>query len=325
DFSATQPGDEIHLNVTKLPHRALDGLWESLIYEDAIPESVLRVLIRMLKVSRVPHLNPAIISWQNLVLLYGPPGSGKTTLAQALAQKLSIRSTNIYSATKLIEVNSHTLLSKWFGESSKLVGRLFDTISSTSSDDSVLTIVIIDEVETLAGSREKATQANECGDAIRSTNELLQGLDRLRKRPNVIFLCTSNLKEIMDTAFIDRCGIKQYIDSPNVECAYEIFRSVINEFIKNHLVCFDSMLMDRVLPMSDAGVDEVDEELLGGSSPTLSSNSELRTLARKAEGLSGRTLRRLPMLALAKYTVDEPCELQNLLGALKRVVEEENQ
>lgn len=42
-----------------------------------------------------------------------------------------------------------------------------------------------------------------------------------------------------------------------------------------------------------------------------------------AEGRSGRTLRRLPMLALTKYTFDEPCDLSELLDALKRVVKEE--
>lgn len=167
--SAAQSGDDksTQFNVMNLPHRALDGLWESLIFAEPIRETSLRIIIRMMRIAKDPHLDPAVIYWHNLVLLHGPPGSGKTTLSQALAQKLSIRLSQFYSATRLVEVNSHTLLSKWFGESSKLVGKLFETIATISSDESSLIVVLIDEVETLAGSRERASQGSDCGDAIR--------------------------------------------------------------------------------------------------------------------------------------------------------------
>jgi hypothetical protein len=169
DFTIAQTGNDnsTHFNVMSLPHRALDGLWESLIFAEPIRESSFRILTRMMWIAKQPRLDSTVIYWHNLVLLYGPPGSGKTTLSQALAQKLSIRLSQSYSATKLVEINSHTLLSKWFGESSKLVGKLFEAISTMSSDESSLIVVLIDEVETLAGSREKASKGSECGDAIR--------------------------------------------------------------------------------------------------------------------------------------------------------------
>ena len=104
---------------------------------------------------------------------------------------------NHYSQAKLVDVNAHSLLSKWFGESGKLVGKLFDQIHALADEPSTLVCVLIDEVETLVASRERATMANECGDAIRVTNQILTALDRLRHRSNVVVLCTSNLVSII--------------------------------------------------------------------------------------------------------------------------------
>lgn len=63
-------------------------------------------------------INPNIVSCNRVILLHGPPGTGKTSLCKALAQKLSIKMEGAYSSGILIEINSHSLFSKWFSEAS---------------------------------------------------------------------------------------------------------------------------------------------------------------------------------------------------------------
>ena len=69
-----------------------------------------------------------VVACNRVILLHGPPGTGKTTLCKGLAQKLAIRLSDKYAASHLIEVNAHSIFSKWFSESGKMVMGMFSQI-----------------------------------------------------------------------------------------------------------------------------------------------------------------------------------------------------
>lgn len=110
-----------------LPSREIHGDWDALIYDSDVKNSLLKYLETTLYFSD-KGVDPRFVSWNRVILLHGPPGTGKTSLCRALAQKVMIRHSDRYKSGHLIEINSHSLFSKWFSESGKLVQKMFETI-----------------------------------------------------------------------------------------------------------------------------------------------------------------------------------------------------
>ncbi|XP_052116596.1 pachytene checkpoint protein 2 homolog [Arachis duranensis] len=73
-----------------------------------------------------------------IVFIRLDPGIGKISLCKALAKKLSIRFNSRFPQCQLIEVNAHSLLSKWFSENGKLVAKLFQKIQEMMKSKALL-------------------------------------------------------------------------------------------------------------------------------------------------------------------------------------------
>jgi pachytene checkpoint protein 2 len=226
-------------------------------------------------------------------------------MCKALAQKLSIRLSHIYDRATLVEIHSHSLFSKWFSESGKLVARLFEHITELVEEPGALVFVLIDEVESLTSARSSSMNGSEPSDAIRVVNAMLTQLDRLKRHPNVLTLCTTNLASSIDAAFVDRADIKAYMGLPPVQARFAILRDCVLELARVGLIA--PTVEIGVTPDSSNDVD-----------------SSLFKAAQLAEGLSGRTLRKLPFLAHATYVQQsEPCTALEFCRALQCAVEDE--
>ncbi|XP_055610487.1 LOW QUALITY PROTEIN: pachytene checkpoint protein 2 homolog [Uranotaenia lowii] len=245
-----QDGEEIQIaNHWMLPAREFHGLWSSLIFEDGLKEDLLSFVYTTMMFSR-KGVNSNLISCNRLVLLHGPPGTGKTSLCKALAQKLAIRMTEHYTHSHLIEINSHSLFSKWFSESGKLVQKVFGQIHELCQDRKSLVCVLVDEVESIAFARDSISN-NEPSDSIRVVNAVLTQLDRIRKYPNVFVFATSNLTGSIDLAFLDRADIVQYIGNPTAGAIYEIYRSTLEDLSQVLLSCAANGTMDKAILQRD--------------------------------------------------------------------------
>lgn len=307
-------GEEIAAaDIWALPTEEFHGLWESLIYDTKLKEDTLRFVETAFEFAD-RRVDPNVVSWNRVVLLHGPPGTGKTSFCRALAQKLAIRLNNKFPRARLLEINAHGLFSKWFSESGKLVAKLFDRIREIVEDHSLLACVLVDEVESLAHARRAALSGLEPSDSIRAVNAILTQLDRLKRHPNALVLTTSNVTGAIDVAFVDRADIKRRVGPPSERAAYEILRGCCGEMMARGVVAPREQLFAlRILEASRFADTE-------GSHASL----RLWAVAREAAAaqVSGRAMRRLPFLARALHTRGEP-SLAQFIDALQAALRQQ--
>jgi pachytene checkpoint protein 2 len=252
-----------------------------------------------------------------------------------LAQKLSIRLNRTYSSTSLIQINAATLLSKFFSESAKCILAVFTAIQShcTSSPNS-FNIVLIDEIESLASSRHTASSRGEVQDAIRATNALLTGFDGVKSQPNLIILCTSNMADTLDAAFLDRCGHRIVVEPPSLAARYQILRDGIQELIAAGII--ESERSERgengeqgkvaVPSYRDAQLELLSEPRKPGSMLIELCNALDPSAVQSRLGIEGRGKRsarylgQLPEVALADQMISDSCSLDEALQHLTKFV-----
>ncbi|KAK2989759.1 hypothetical protein RJ640_030252 [Escallonia rubra] len=265
-----------------LPAKEFDGMWESLIYEPGLKQRLLRYAASALLFTE-KGVDPFLVSW------------------------------NRYSQCQLVEVNAHSLFSKWFSESGKLVAKLFQKIQEMVEEENNLVFVLIDEVESLAAARQAALSGSEPSDSIRVVNALLTQMDKLKSSPNVIILTTSNITAAIDLAFVDRADIKAYVGPPTLQARYEILRSCMQELVRTGILSKSQDGDNVILPNYASLKENLSTAVIPEFKTSLSLSKQLLEAAEACEGLSGRSLRKLPFLAHAAHANPYICDPSQFL------------
>ncbi len=161
--------------------------WEEVVGLEVAKKAVKEAIVY--PVQR-PDLFP--LGWPRGILLFGPPGCGKTLLAAAVATEIDA---NFYS------IDAASIMSKWLGEAEQNVAKLFGS-ARKSANDGRPAIVFVDELDSLMGNH-----SNEVGGEIRVKNQFLKEMDGIvdkGKALHVYVIGATNKPWDLDWAFIRR-------------------------------------------------------------------------------------------------------------------------
>src|SRR3982751_2859938 len=265
--SALPPG-VLSLHVLPADHHDKD--WDAIIVPRQVKERLLAQALLTLKHGRklsqlagLPH---------GLIVLAGPPGTGKTTLARGLAQVAAAALARDV-ATTLVEINPHAFPSDMLGESQRNVTRLLGETVPEIAARRPFTVVLIDEVESFAVSRSAASFEANPVDVHRATDAVLLGIDEIAKKlPSVLFVTTTNFIEAVDSAFLSRADLVMQFALPDRDTIAAILENAIGEL---------AVQWPALLPLAQ-------------------DTRRIAELAALCEGWDGRRIRKLVLAALAQ-------------------------
>jgi pachytene checkpoint protein 2 len=215
------------LSVHALPADHHDGPWDHILTPPGVKERLLNHAL--LTLLHGPALATMAGLPHGLIILSGPPGTGKTTLARGLAQ-MAARGVAPRGATTYVEIDPHAFPSELLGESQRNISQLMmDTIPELAARRPH-TIVLVDEVESFAVRRSSASFGSNPVDVHRATDALLAGIDAVAADlPRVLFLATTNFAEAVDEAFVSRADLVLQLSLPDTTTIAQIIRHSLHE------------------------------------------------------------------------------------------------
>jgi proteasome-associated ATPase len=182
----------------------------------------------------LPFLHPALFSEYKLsapkgVLLYGPPGCGKTLIAKAVANSIAKKLGHLTGKevrSYFLHVKGPELLNKYVGESERQVREVFKKAKERAADGNPV-IVFFDEMDALFRTRGTGISSDIESTIVPQFLSEIDGVERLR---NVIVIGASNRQDLIDPAVLraGRLDVKVKVGRPDAVAAKDIFSKYLS-------------------------------------------------------------------------------------------------
>jgi len=181
--------------------------WEGVVWLEPAKRAIKEAIVY--PVQR-PDLFP--LGWPRGILLFGPPGCGKTLLAAAVATEIE---------ADFISIDAASIMSKWLGEAEKNVARLLGS-ARKSAKEGRPAIVFIDELDSLMGKH-----SNEVGGEVRVRNQFLKEMDGIIDKGqslHVYIIGATNKPWDLDWPFIRRYQKRILVPLPDHHARLMMFK-----------------------------------------------------------------------------------------------------
>jgi proteasome-associated ATPase len=189
----------------------------------------------------LPYLHPELFKEHQLrppkgVLLYGPPGCGKTLIAKAvaasLARKVAEASGQDHVKSYFLNIKGPELLNKYVGETERHIRLIFQRAREKASDGTPV-VVFFDEMDSLFRTRGSGVSSD-----VETTivPQLLSEIDGVERLENVIVIGASNREDMIDPAILrpGRLDVKIKIERPDAEASRDIFSKYLTPDLPLH-------------------------------------------------------------------------------------------
>jgi proteasome-associated ATPase len=189
----------------------------------------------------LPYLHPELFKEHKLrppkgVLLYGPPGCGKTLIAKAVANSLAKRVAEVTGSENVksyfLNIKGPELLNKYVGETERHIRLVFQRAREKASEGNPV-IVFFDEMDSLFRTRGSGISSDVENTIV---PQLLSEIDGVEGLENVIVIGASNREDMIDPAILrpGRLDVKIKIERPDAEAAKDIFSKYVTSDLPLH-------------------------------------------------------------------------------------------